>query len=106
MPVLSWRMRLGWFSAVVSLLFWGLVALRILATTDNHIGVDPWWASPLFLLTVLAGGTWWSANRRAAGATLMILGVLSLVGILLLDRLDILVEYEAWLERGMPERPF
>jgi len=86
--------------------FWGLVGLRMLSTSDNHIGVSLLWAMPLFGIAVLAGGTWWFAQRRIAGAALMALGVLSLGGVVLLDRLDILVAYESWLERGMPERPF
>jgi len=106
MGFFSWRGLLGWGSGFALTLFWGLVVLRIISVSDNHIGVNLLWATPLFAAAVLAGGLWWSASRRLAGAALVTLGVLSLGCVILLDRLDILVEYESWLERGMPERPF
>ena len=46
------------------------------------------------------------AALRRAGMALLLLGLLTGLGVVLLDRFDILVEYESWLERGMPERPF
>ncbi|WP_155893452.1 hypothetical protein [Cystobacter fuscus] len=64
------------------------------------------WVLPLPLVAVLAGGLWLSTQLRRAGWALLVLGLLSFLGVVLLDQLDILVEYESWLERGMPDRPF
>lgn len=103
---MHWRGVVGLGSGLVLLLFWGGVALRLLTSSGNHIGVNVLWALPLALVATLAGGLWWAAGRRLAGAVLLGLGLMTGVGVVLLDRLNILVEYETWLERGMPERPF
>ena len=106
MRLFSWRGLLGLGSGLSLVLFWGLVTLRLATYPENHIGVSVLWALPLALVAMLAGGLWLAAHRRRAGAMLLVLGLLTSAGVVLLDRLDILVEYEAWLERGMPERPF
>jgi hypothetical protein len=106
MRLFSWRGLLGLGSGLALALFWVLVALRIATYRDNHIGVSLLWVIPLALVAMLAGGLWRAAHRRRAGAFLLVLGLLTVVGVVLLDRLDILVEYETWLDRGMPDRPF
>ncbi len=102
----SWRGLLGLGSGLALVLFWGLVAIRLVMYPENHTGVSVLWAIPLALVAMLAGGLCLTAHRRRMGAVLLVLGLLTAVGAVLLDRLDILVEYEEWLERGMPERPF
>ncbi|KFA94615.1 hypothetical protein Q664_01530 [Archangium violaceum Cb vi76] len=82
------------------------MAARLAMYSENHTGVSVLWALPLALVAMLAGGLWLAAHRRRAGTVLLVLGLLTAGGAVLLDRLDILVEYEEWLERGMPERPF
>ncbi|MGZ3460534.1 MAG: hypothetical protein ACXU86_18760 [Archangium sp.] len=104
--MLSWRGLLGLGSGLALILFWGLVALRLIAYPENHIGVSVLWAIPLALVAMLAGGLWRAARLRRAGMALLVLGLLTVIGAVLLDRLNILVEYDSWLERGMPERPF
>src|SRR5690349_15575027 len=102
----SWRGLLGLSSGLSLILFWSLVAVRLVMYPENHTGVSVLWAIPLALVAMLAGGLWLAAHRRRAGTVLLALGLLTTVGAVLLDRFDILVEYEEWLERGMPERPF
>jgi hypothetical protein len=87
-------------------IFWCLVALRIAIDPGNHISVSVLWAIPLGLVAMLAGVLWRAAQSRRAGMALLVLGLLTVLGVVLLDRLDILVEYESWLKRGMPARPF
>ena len=106
MRLLSGRGLLGLGGGFALLLFWGLVALRLVASSANHIGVSVLWALPLGGVAMLAGVLWRPTRLRRAGTALLVVGLLTVVGIVLLDRLNILVEYEAWLERGMPERPF
>lgn len=106
MRLFSWNGVLGLGCGLTLLLFWSLVALRIAAHPENHIGVSVLWVIPLALVAMLAGALWRAAQFRRAGMALLMLGLLTVIGVVLLDRLDILVEYEAWLERGMPERPF
>jgi hypothetical protein len=102
----SWRGLLGLGSGLGLVLFWGLVAFRVAVDSGNHTSVNVLWAIPLALVAMLAGALWRAAQLRRAGMALLVLGLLTVVGVVLLDRLDVLVEYEAWLERGMPERPF
>jgi hypothetical protein len=106
MRLFSWRGLFGLGCGFALILFWGLVALRIGAYPENHISVSVLWVIPLALVAMLAGALWRAASFRRAGMALLMLGLLTVIGVVLLDRLDILVEYEAWLERGMPERPF
>jgi hypothetical protein len=97
---------LGLGSGLGLVLFWGLVAFRVATDSGNHIGVSVLWAIPLALVAMLAGVLLRAARLRHAGMALLVLGLLTVVGVVLLDQLDVLVEYEVWLERGMPERPF
>jgi hypothetical protein len=106
MRLFSWRGFLGLGCGLALVFFWGLVALRIATYSENHIGVSVLWIIPLALVAMLAGALWRAAQLRRAGMALLVLGLLTVVGVVLLDQLDILVEYESWLERGMPERPF
>ncbi|WP_395852398.1 hypothetical protein [Cystobacter fuscus] len=106
MRLFSWKGLLGLGSGLALILFWSLVVLRIVSHPENHIGVSVLWILPLPLMAVLAGGLWLSTQLRRAGWALLVLGLLSSMGVVLLDQLDILVEYESWLERGMPDRPF
>jgi hypothetical protein len=106
MRLFSWRGLLGLGCGLALVLFWGLVALRIATSSENHLGVSVLWILPLALMAMVAGALWRAAQLRRAGLALLVLGLLTVVGAVLLDRLDVLVEYESWLERGMPERPF
>jgi hypothetical protein len=106
MRLFSWKGLLGLGSGLALILFWGLVLLRLVSHPENHIGVSVLWILPLSLMAMLAGGLWQSTQLRRAGWALLVLGLLTFMGVVLLDQLDILVEYESWLERGMPERPF
>ncbi len=97
---------LGLGSGLGLVLFWGLVVFRVASDPGNHISVNVLWILPLALVAILAGALLRAAQLRRAGMALLVLGLLTVVGVVLLDQLDILVEYESWLERGMPERPF
>jgi hypothetical protein len=105
-PLGHWQSLLGLASLSCLLVFWGALFLRIVSTPQNHIGFSVLLALPLALVTLVAGGIGWAGGRRRLGLVLMLLGGLSLPGIIAIDRLNILVSYEAWLKRGMPERPF
>lgn len=106
MRLFSFKGLLGLGSGLGLILFWGLVALRISLDPVNHIGVSLLLVVPLAVVAMLAGGLWLPTQRRRAGVMLLVLGLLTVVSVVLIDRLNILVEYETWLERGMPDRPF
>ena len=86
--------------------FWLLVLLRIALVPGNHIGGNILWAMVLGGIGLGAGGVCWLQGRRLLGLSLLVLGAFSIVGVFVLDRFNILVYYETWLKRGMPERPF
>jgi cytochrome bd-type quinol oxidase subunit 1 len=106
MRLFSWRGILGLGCGLGLVLFWILVALRIATDPGNHISVSVLCVIPLALVAMLAGALWREAQYRRAGMALLVLGLLTVLGVVLLDWLDILVEYESWLKRGMPARPF
>jgi hypothetical protein len=107
-PVRRWSGRglLGLGSGLTLLVFWGLVALRLHAHAENHLGVSVLSIIPLALVAMLTGALGWAPPWRRAGLALLLLGLLTLAGAVLLERFNVLVEYNTWLEGGMPERPF
>ena len=74
---------------------------------ENHIGFDPNLAMiPLFAVIMAALGLLARDVRdRPAGAMLM-LGMISIVGVVLLRWFNVLLPYELWLRLGMPDSPF
>lgn len=56
MRLFFWRGLLGLGSGLALVLFWSLVALRLVMYPENHTGVSVLWAIPLALVAMLAGG--------------------------------------------------
>jgi len=74
---------------------------------SRHTGVDPWLALVLFVPVAVAGlahvavARRWRLSRRLGLLALAVGG--AGIGLLLyLDRTDALLQYEVWIERGMP----
>ena len=72
---------------------------------SNHIGCDP-----RMLLAVSGLGVAWTLIAwhrgpapRALGLTVLATTLLLTVGVLVIDRCDLLVDYDVWLNRGMPD---
>ena len=87
---------------------WVAIVFRIFRYPENHLGYSVLYLLPLFAATVAAG-----AWRRATlgrfdrlASLLCIVGVGSAAAVCVLYQGNILVPYEVWLKRGMPERPF
>ena len=81
-----------------------VLVTRVLETPVNHVGVSPYvglvWLIPCTLL-----GVWAALRGTYAGRALVYLSLM-LGGLLVIfDQCNILVEYETWLDRGMPGRP-
>ncbi len=47
-----------------------------------------------------------SRHLEPMALALVFVGTVSMLGLYLTDHFNILVGYEEWLRRGMPERPF
>ncbi|WP_299440716.1 hypothetical protein [uncultured Rhodospira sp.] len=98
--------------AAVLVLEAGIVAalfVRIAGSSVNHIGASPY----LALMVALPGLVMGLAGLRAPhrlrrGLSWGLVGLsLAVAGaVVALDQFNILVEYETWLRRGMPDRSF
>lgn len=93
---------------VLAAMIWAAIAFRIYRYPENHVGYSVLWLLPLFA-TMVVVGVW----RRAAlghfdgyAWLLLLVGVSSATAAFVLYEANILVPYEVWLKRGMPERPF
>jgi hypothetical protein len=75
----------------------------VLRYPENHIGFHLLWLLPLFL--VGAGIGFWR-RETASGRWAILASALSMVLLLLMYFFNVLLPYEVWLRRGMPDRPF
>ncbi len=89
---------------IIVSLFWLFVGYRLLSGASNHIGFDLWWMRAVAVTGMVLFGVLWMLARRNWALIAGALCGLSLAGSYALDRHNILVPYEVWLKRGMPER--
>ena len=84
---------------------WTALAGRIASDPTNHVAVEPLLAVVPFVL--LASLAWFAKARMAKAplAGLLVYALLSVLAILGADRANVLVQYDRWAERGMPDRP-
>ena len=87
----------------------GLLVLYLIQNDSGHTGFDPYLALFAFVPITIVGLAHLAFLRFGglAGwfATLAIIVGISGMGLLVyLDRSNTLLQYEAWIERGMPER--
>jgi hypothetical protein len=90
---------------VASLLVWSAFVLRIVSEPGNHVGPEPLLA--IFPFVVLLVVAWLPQYRQRKGVRALVtayalFSLLALVGI---DRANLLVQYDRWVERGMPDKP-
>ena len=89
---------------VVIGLFWLVVAYRALAGASNHIGINVTLMRYVAVAGMALFGVVWLLARRGRDLIACVLCALSLAGSYALDHYNVLVPYEVWLKRGMPER--
>ena len=89
---------------VASLLIWGAFVQRIALDPGNHVGPEPLLAIIPFV--VLLAVAWLPRYRRWKAARMLVTAyvLLSLSALVAIDGANVLVQYERWLRRGMPER--
>ncbi len=90
---------------VASLFVWAAFVQRIVHEPGNHVGPEPLLAViPFVVVLALA---WLPRYRRwkAARVFVTVYVLISLSALVAMDRANVLVQYERWLRRGMPERP-
>lgn len=101
--MLSWSIRI---SSFVLLLCLGLIVWRIWNTYPcNHWGViDIRYGVLLCLLNMAVsalGISWYGKTNLFI--TGIAIGVMSMMLLLVIDQLNLLVEYELWVRRGLPD---
>lgn len=78
---------------------WLALLARILHYAAPHTGFNTLLLLPVFLIGIGLG----VARRHWV---LLVMSVASLVFLGVLYQMNVLVPYEVWLRRGMPDRPF
>lgn len=105
---LNWLALATCSTLAILVLLWIAIAVRVLLYEANHIawGLDV--LIPVFTLVTLTGVVRAVMNWRLDVLALIIilLGLISIGGVFVLDHFNVLVQYDTWLARGMPERPF
>jgi hypothetical protein len=80
--------------------------LGVYATVINgsgHTAYEPWWlAAPYGVTLVLGIAGVLSGWSRKAGVAAFIASLLGLILLVVLDRCNVLLQYDRWIERGMP----
>ena len=84
---------------------WVALLTRIVSDATNHSGIDPLLGVIPFL--ILGSLSWLTRTPKRMGlrtgvTAYALLSILAVVG---LDRANILVQYDRWAGRGMPDRP-
>ena len=90
---------------LASLATWAVLVARIVREPGNHVGVEPLLAIVPFVLLLAVAWLPRYRERRAARAVITAYVLLSLAAVVAMDRANILVQYDRWSQRGMPERP-
>jgi hypothetical protein len=84
---------------------WTALVGRIVSDPTNHVAVEPLLAVvPFVILASLA----WSdkvQTGKALRVGLLVYALLSILVIVGADRANVLVQYDRWAKRGMPNRP-
>ncbi len=98
----------SWGLLVLCTLCWGLIAARIIKYPENHIAFNVLWLNVLFGGILTFGLLSWGISKRFdwLNVTVIAIALASIIGVLCLYYWNILVPYEEWIRRGMPDRPF
>lgn len=96
-----------WVCCVIECIATGALAVAVVQRTpSNHIGFDPRWLGIVVLpaIIVIGAGVWWRA-RAAPVLACTLATLLFVVALVLVDQLNLLVQYDEWLRLGMPPSP-
>ncbi|MCS7024383.1 MAG: hypothetical protein NZV14_06245 [Bryobacteraceae bacterium] len=88
---------------IAIVVFWTLVALRLIRSPSNHVSFNYLWLLPLFILG--AGVGFWRRDTTPGRVTIVAC-FFSIILLLLMFFFNVLVPEVVWIRRGMPQRPF
>ena len=89
---------------VLNALIWLAISFRVFSYPENHWGLDNRVLIPWFGAQLVAAWVMRKALGRSALITFTAAALISLIGAVALLQWNVLVPYELWLKRGMPER--
>ena len=92
------------FVLTILCLFWLVVMYRVLLGASNHVGFELAGMRYVALMGMVLFASAWALARARWSLIGGALCALSLAGSYALDHYNILLPYEVWLKRGMPER--
>lgn len=90
----------------LSVVFWCYVGFRIGKYPENHVGWNILWANGLFALLAIVALIHWFQDGGKFAIVVIVFCCISSIVATSFYYFDVLVPYETWLKRGMPERPF
>lgn len=96
-----------WTCCLIECITAGALAIAVLQRApSNHIGVDPRWLGLVLLpaIMIIGVGTWRHARATPVLACTLVT-LLFAVALVLVDQMNLLVQYDEWLRRGMPPSP-
>lgn len=79
-----------------------LLGYRIISNPVNHIGIDIYLLMYFFIFLTLLSIVAFVKTKNKISILTIIVGVISNILLFLIDEYNILVGYEKWLQRGMP----
>jgi len=84
---------------------WAVLAARIIRDPENHLAVEPLLALLPFLLLLVIVWLPRYRGRRALRTGITAFALFSVISVVAMDSANVLVQYDRWARRGMPERP-
>ena len=107
------RKNLAFWALVLSVfagfLMTGALVIYTVENDSGHTGIDPYRLLVVFVPVAIIGLIHLAAVRspghhRWLAVSAFTIGLLGVVFLVYLDRSNTLLQYEVWIERGMPER--
>jgi len=97
---------LNYSLSAIGLVFWGFIIYRLTSYPENYMGFSPLWGVTVFIVLLLSSLTssFHFGFTRYFG--IMVFALASCLALWGLEHFNLLIAYETWLSRGMPERPF
>ena len=97
---------LNYSLSAMGLVFWAFIFYRLIYYPENYMGFSPLWGLTVFVALLPSSLTcgFYSGFSRYFG--IMAFALASCLALWGLDYFNLLMAYETWLSRGMPDRPF
>jgi hypothetical protein len=95
--------RFVWFAGAGSLAVLGALIAYAIRNGTGHTGFEPWFLSVVFAVSLIIGfAALFSSRSRTAAIVTCTAGIAGLALLLFLDHFNLLLQYDRWLQRGMP----